>query len=148
MRRRTGERLPETMPAFVRFAPSEMERVPRAYIVQDARGRVADVFRAHGIAFTETDLSTALRPGQEWFALDSLSVSPRAFQNVRMQTAVGRWTPGGAPPIAARTPAVRVEPVGPLARVVFMLCEPRSPDGLVAWGLAGDADDLGIWRLP
>ena len=147
MRRDTGERLPETMPAYVRFAAATTEAVPTAYYVErsDAVERVLD---AHGIAYT---LDAPWGVARQRFALDSLTVAERPFQGVRMQTAHGRWQDvvpeaGPAPRLAAR---LRVDMDQPLARVAFMLLEPTSPDGLVAWGLLREQGGvLGVERVP
>ena len=142
MRRSTGERMPETMPAVVRFAASERERVPSAYFVRDPDGRVADVLDAHGIAH-----APAARPaGAEVFAVAGVEVASAPFQGVRMQRADGRWVPAGAPDRPGGL--LRVEPRGPLARVAFMLLEPRSSDGLVAWGVLTEAGGIEIYRVP
>lgn len=147
MRRDTGERIRESMPAFVRFAASTSEPVPAAYYVERTDA-VQAVLDAHGIV---TTLDALWGVARQRFAVDSVSVAARPFQGVRMQTAHGRWVevePESGPPprLAAR---IRVDMDQPLARVAFMLLEPTSPDGLVAWGvLAESGGALGIERVP
>ena len=136
MRRRTGEREPETMPAFVAFRASERERVPTAYFVR-ATDAVLATLDAHGADVVIAPVPAA----HERFRADSVRVSDRPFQGVRMRTADGAWVPATEPPPGRWA---RVEPVGPLARVVFMLLEPRSTDGMVAWAIAGPDDVLRV----
>ena len=145
---------PETMPAFTRFAPTETERVPRAYAVhfgphQDA---VMRLLRDHGVRF---ELGTVWGRARERFVVDSARVAARPYNGQRMQEVWGRWTPvagetGDPPRLAA---ALIVPTDQPLGRLVATLLEPRADDGIVAWGLvpvadlvAGDA--LPVERLP
>jgi len=140
MYQRRDVRTPEAMPAYVRFAPAESVEAPQAYLV---RGRsmqaVTRLLEGHGIQF-ERDASPA-GPRQR-FRLDSLQTSQRPFQNVRMQEAFGAW--GDAD--GDRSPGVLVPVDQPLGRLVVMLLEPRSDDGVLAWGLL--AEDLADGRVP
>ena len=136
MRRRIADRLPETMPVFISFEAAESERVPCAYYIRGGLGSAAaQTLAAHDIRLETVD---RLPAPVEAFVAERVDVAERPFQGVRMRTAHGRW--GTSPAPALDGPWVRVEPTGPLARVVFMLLEPRSSDGLVAWGLAEPAD--------
>jgi hypothetical protein len=121
---------PERMPAFVRFAASERERVPAAYLVPDTARAVLALLDHHGIRHEPS----ALAPGTavQLFEVDSVRVAERPFQNRRGQEAWGRWGalndgPGGR---YRRVPLDQ-----PLGRLAFALLEPRSDDGVVAWGL-------------
>ena len=142
MRRDTGERIREMMPAFARFGAATSEAVPVAYYVERSQ-RVRDVLDAHGIAYS-FDVSWGL--ARQRFVLDSLTVAERPFQDVRMQTAHGRW--GGVEPETGRAPRlaarIRVDLDQPLGRVAFMLLEPTSPDGLVAWGVLREQEGGGL----
>ena len=135
MLQRRDVRRPETMPAFVRFEASETTTAPDRYVVQgehkDAVRRLLDV---HGIAYAEDFVWGVAR---EAFRVDSVRVAERPFQDVRMQEVWGEWvavaTETGPPPRLAPSLVV---PVGqPLGRLVVALLEPRSDDGVVAWGV-------------
>lgn len=156
MLRNTGEVVRETMAAFVRFTASETTRAPRAYVVSslsDSIGDVAALLDAHGIQYEEAFPETMDREG---FRIDSASVAARPSQGVRMQEVYGSWVPfpADAVPSDVVIPPSLVVPVDqPLGRLVVALLDPRSDDGVVAWGIV-PADDLGpgyfvpIYRLP
>lgn len=145
---------PETMPAFIRFAPTETERVPSAYIVHFGphQEAVMRLLRDHGIRF---DLGTVWGRDREQFVVDSVRVATRTYNGQQMQEVWGRWTPvGGETGDPPRLAAALIVPTDqPLGRLVAALLEPRADDGIVAWGLvpvadlvAGDA--LPVERLP
>ena len=129
-------RVPETMPAFVRFEASETVTAPRAYVVHFGphQAAVRDLLRLHGVRY---DTAFVWGTARERFVLDSLTVAERPFQGVRMQEAFGAWQPvpaeTGPPPRLA--PALVVPVAQPLGRLAAALLEPRSDDGVVAWGL-------------
>ena len=142
MYERRDVREPERMPAYVRFAPSESVTAPAMYVVRgDARDRVADLLDAHGIAYRRAG---APRGDREAFRLDSVRTAERAFQGVRMQEAFGTWEPVSDDAAGGEGLVVPVDQ--PLGRLVVMLLEPRSDDGLVAWGVLADA--LADGRVP
>ncbi|WP_412067447.1 M14 family zinc carboxypeptidase [Rubrivirga sp. IMCC43871] len=143
--RRQPARTPERMPAFVRFAPSETVRAPAAYVVRgDAAPAVRALLDIHGIQY-QTGIEAGARDG---FRLDSVRTAERAFQQVAMQEAFGEWERTSQP----ADPAALVVPVGqPLGRLAVALFEPRSDDGLVAWGMfraALAADGYPVERIP
>jgi len=120
---------PETMPALVRFAPTETERAPSAYLVPPGLTEVVELLDLHGI-----ESYPARTTGQpvDVFSVDSVQVAERAFQDRRGQTLFGYY--GTLNDAAAQN--VLVVPVNqPLGRLVFMLLEPRSDDGIVAWAV-------------
>ncbi len=133
---RRDVRTPETMPAFVRFAASETVVAPQAYVVHFGphQAAVRDLLDLHGIQYrTEAVWGVA----RQRFAIDSVRVASRPFQNVAMQEVFGRWeavaAETGAMPRLA--PAL-VVPVGqPLGRLAVALLEPRSDDGVIAWAI-------------
>jgi hypothetical protein len=151
---RDDSRLAETMPAFVRFAPTETGRVPSAYVVHFGphQKAVADLLRDHGIRF---ELGIVWGRDRERFVVDSTRVASRPYNGQTMQEVWGRWTPvagetGDPPRLAA---ALIVPTDQPLGRLVATLLEPRSDDGIVAWGLvpvadAAAGDTLPVERLP
>lgn len=146
MYERRDVRRPERMPAYVRFAPSETVTAPSLYVVRgEAMDPVADLLDAHGIAYRRAGVPPGPR---QQFRVDSVRTAGRAFQDVRMQEVFGAWEPASD---EAAGEALVVPVDQPLGRLVVMLLEPRSDDGLVNWGvLAGSLADgrVPIERIP
>ncbi|MCH7639591.1 MAG: M14 family metallopeptidase [Bacteroidetes bacterium] len=120
---------PEMMPALVRFTPTETERAPSAYFVPPNLTEVVELLDLHGI-----DYYAARTTGQpvDVFSIDSVQVAERSFQDRRGQTLFGYYGTLNDP--CAQD--MLVVPVNqPLGRLVFMLLEPRSDDGIVAWAV-------------
>ena len=152
--RRQDVRRVERMPAYVRFVPSETTVAPLAYVLRPSTSldAIRDLLDAHGIQYRQEALRGTPR---EQFQVDSLRIADRPFQNVRMQEVWGRWMPvapetGPAPGLA---PALIVPTDQPLGRLVVALLDPRSDDGIVAWGLLPLAEvaagqSLPIERIP
>ena len=146
MYQRRDVRTPEAMPAYVRFAPSETVTAPTAYLISgEVADEVAPLLDAHGVQY---------RPGRfpegrhQRFRVDSVRTAARAFQDVRMQEVFGAWEDASA---GASEAGLLVPVDQPLGRLVVMLLEPRSDDGLVAWGVLADAlaaDRVPIQRIP
>ena len=135
--RRRDVRTPETMPAFVRFAATETTVAPEAYLVTgEHRAAVRRLLDAHGVRYRDDAGGGA---GTEAFRVDSVRVADRPFQNVYGQEVWGRWEPASAAPPG---PALVVPVDQPLGRLVAALLEPRSDDGVVAWG----GVPAGAWR--
>ena len=142
MLQRRDVRRPETMPAFVRFAATETTVAPERYVVQgEHKEAVRRLLDAHGVAYAEAFVWGEAR---EAFRVDSVRVAERPFQGVQMQEVWGRWEPvpaeAGPPPRLAPSLVVPVDQ--PLGRLVVALLEPRSDDGVVAWGIVPAA----AWR--
>ncbi len=138
MYQRRDARTPEAMPVFSRFGATETERVPAVYVIPRSQKAVLELLAAHGIR-TQGFFST---PGTlQQFRVDSVRVADRAFQGVRAQESFGAWEPLGAGLTSLdpdRYVFVRMDQ--PLARVAFMLLEPRSDDGVVHWAIVPLAD--------
>ena len=135
MLRRRDVRIPETMPAFVRFAATETTVAPERYVVQgEHREAVRRLLDAHGIAYTEEFFWGEDR---EAFRVDSVRVAERPFQNVYVQEVWGRWeaVPGETGPPPRLGPSLVVPVDQPLGRLVVALLEPRSDDGVAAWAV-------------
>ncbi|MDX1418792.1 MAG: M14 family metallopeptidase [Rubricoccaceae bacterium] len=131
MLRRRDVRTPERMPAYVRFAPVETERVPVAYFVPGTREEVIDLLDLHGIHYRP-----AAPPEEgEAFEIDSVEVASQPFQGRLARRLHGRHVPLAGPDGA---PGVLVPMNQPLARLAFSLLEPRSDDGLAAWAVLPD----------
>ncbi len=140
MLQRRDVRVPETMPAYVRFGPEETVVAPALYLVaEDAADAVADLLDAHGIAYRRGAFPSS---GRQRFRLDSVRTAERPFQNVRQQEVFGAWEPASG----AGGSGLIVPVDQPLGRVAVMLFEPRSDDGLVTWGVVADA--LAAGRVP
>ena len=119
----------EVMPALVRFTATETERAPSAYLVPPGLTEVVELLDLHGI-----DYYTARTTGRpvDVFSIDSVQVAERSFQDRRGQTLFGYYGTLNDP--CAQD--MLVVPVNqPLGRLVFMLLEPRSDDGIVAWAV-------------
>ena len=131
MYQRREVRTPEVMPVFSRFGATEKEVVPGGYLVPESATAVLDLLRAHGI---RTEAPQRLRTVEQ-FQLDSVQVASRPFQNVRQQEAFGQWAPLDNVRDPGVPSGVWVPMDQPLARVAFMLLEPRSDDSVVNWAL-------------
>jgi hypothetical protein len=129
---RTDTQTPTEMYEFGTFRPVEREVVPQYYLVPPGMDELVDLLDAHGIQHMQVqspmELSTV-----ETFLIDSLTTSEREYQGHRAQQVVGRYVEGGTESLETGTVVVPMDQ--PLARVAFLLLEPRSDDGLVAWGL-------------
>ncbi len=88
---------------------------------------------AHGIAFREMTEPPAR---VETFRITASRQAEREFQGHRERTVEGRWeaAPGGPPADSVMVPMDQ-----PLARLAFLLLEPRSDDGLVTWNVLDEA---------
>jgi len=128
--RRTDDQTPTEMYEFGTFQPTERERVPAAYYVPPGLQAVQELLVAHGIRFEMME-APAERPVQE-FVVDSLASAPREYEGHLGQEVWGAYRED-ARVLEAGT--MRVPMDQPLARVAFGLLEPRSDDGVVAWGL-------------
>jgi len=134
MLHRSGTAHAETMPDYTTFEGTEFERVPRAYYVPAGLRAVLERLAAHGVRTTA--LETPLASSVERFRIDSTWTAARAFQGHRERQVRGAWEVV-ADTLPAGTVVVPMDQ--PLARVVFLLLEPRSDDGLVDWNVMDDA---------
>ena len=142
---------PEMMTDFSTFESAMDETAPSAYYIpatliagnaaQNARltGSLADKLAAHGIKVTRLTAATTVKAEQ--FAISGNKQAERPFQEHRMRTLDGEWTPAADMTLDAGTIVVPV--AQPLGRLAFYLLEPRSDDGWVTWNvldaLLGDA---------
>ncbi len=129
MRRRTDEHRPETMHEYGAFTATATEKVPAAYLVPSSLRSVIEKLTVHGIAFRELD--SAWRGSVEMFRIESSTEAEREFQGHRERAVTGAWL---ASDVESELPDMLLVPMNqPLARLAFMLLEPRSDDGLVNW---------------
>ncbi|MEL6615144.1 MAG: M14 family metallopeptidase [Bacteroidota bacterium] len=125
-------RTPETMPVFSRFNPTETQTVPPGYAVPTSARGVLELLAFHGIEFED---AVPLARWEE-FEMDSVRTSPRAYEGVFQQEAFGEWVSYvNVDEPQAPANSVWVPMDQPLARLAFMLLEPRSDDGVVNWAI-------------
>jgi hypothetical protein len=136
---RTDTQRPTQMYEFGTFRPTEWETVPPAYYISPETvgelAEVIDLLEAHGIRVDTLDAPMEF-PAVEWFGVDSVTTSPREYQGHFAQEVFGAYHHGDFAKLEAGTVMIPMDQ--PLARVAFTLLEPRSDDGLVAWGLISD----------
>ncbi len=134
MRVRTDVRRPKMMYDYGTFKPTETEIVPAAYIIPDTP-ELADAIaklRAHGVQVVAARGSRTI----ERFAIDSTRIAARENQGHRERTVFGKWQAGGT---VNTSGSLMVSMNQPLARLAFLMLEPRSDDGLVDWNFVDKA---------
>jgi len=142
MRRRVnGSERRVTMPHDGKIVASETSLAPRAYVLPAAapddanaarmRASVIDRLEAHGIRSFTTASEQTLEG--ERFRIETSTQDEELSQLThKLRTLTGAWEP-----IEQALPAgALVVPMDqPLARLAFVLLDPRSDDGLMAWNL-------------
>ena len=96
-----------------------------------AMASVVDRLEAHGVRFFKTEQEMAFKG--ERFVIATNVLAEREYQGThKMRTLTGRWEA-----VEQTVPAGSlVVPMNqPLARLAFMLFDPRSDDGLMAWNI-------------
>jgi hypothetical protein len=92
---------------------------------------VVDRLEAHGVTFFKTEKEMSFKG--ERFVIDSNVLADREYQGThKMRTLTGKWET-----VEQTIPAGSlVVPMDqPLARLAFILFDPRSDDGLMAWNI-------------
>ena len=92
---------------------------------------VIDRLEAHGIRYYKTEKDQPFKG--ERFVIDTNVLADREYQGThKMRTLTGKWET-----VEQTVPAGSlVVPMDqPLARLAFMLFDPRSDDGLMAWNI-------------
>jgi len=132
---RTDTQTPTEMYEFGTFRPTEWETVPEAYFIPPELAQVGELLAAHGVkTITVHEVPAGVQV--EAFHIDSLFTSEREYQGHFAQEVWGSYGRSQAGALAPGTVMVPMDQ--PLARVAFSLLEPRSDDGLVAWGHISD----------
>ena len=131
MRRRLDVRKPEMMHAYLSFEASESTQAPYAYLVPATLRLVVDRLEAHGVSFSS--LKEAAAVNAERFLIASSTVAEREYQGHRMRTITGGWEAAAEQNLPAGTIVAPLDQ--PLGRLIVLLLEPRSDDGLAAWNL-------------
>ena len=92
---------------------------------------VADRLEAHGIAYTRTD--TDMTFTGERFRIATNTVADREYQGThKARTLTGAWEPTQET-LPAGSLIISMEQ--PLARLAFLLLDPRSDDGFMWWNI-------------
>ena len=130
MLHRTATRRPEMMPDYTTFEGTEFERVPRSYFVPPALTAVIERLAAHGVRTTRLAQSQVITV--ERFRIDSSWTAAREFQGHKERQLRGAWE---AVQDSLPVGTVVVAMDQPLARLAFILLEPRSDDGLLDWNV-------------
>ena len=133
MLRRRDVRTPTTMYEYGTFASTESARAPAAYLLPAQWTNVAENLSAHGIQLRTLEAARDL--GVEVFRVDSTRVAERAFEGRLERTVWGVYREEGRL-VPAGTIVVPLDQT--LGRLAFYLLEPRSDDGLLAWGALDD----------
>lgn len=156
-----GSERVETMPHYGWIEATEASRAPRAFIVPatlpglsaspPAPGpggppslggpprppmtrlvsSVVDRLEAHGIRFTRT--AAASRATVERFRIATSTVDERDFEGHKLRTLTGAWETSAEVDLPAGSLVIPMDQ--PLARLAFLLLDPRSDDGLMAWNV-------------
>ncbi|HEX9710279.1 MAG TPA: M14 family metallopeptidase, partial [Candidatus Thermoplasmatota archaeon] len=140
--RRLDVSRPTTMWEYGTFQATDSARAPAEYYVPQELSVAVERLQAHGVRMERLPEERTF--AVEEFVLDSSTVAPREFQGHNERTVFGAYR------LVTRTlPAgtVVVDLAQPLGRLAFYLLEPRSDDGLVAWGLLDDALEDGTYPV-
>jgi len=133
MLQRRPEVLPEMLPLYDRFAPTETIPIPRGYLIPAELDRVRDLLEVHGIPCVPVEAGLQLEV--ERFRIDSVAVADQPYQGHREQEVWGTYE---RQTLTAPAGSCLVTIDGRTGRLAALLLEPRSDDGLVAWGLLED----------
>jgi Zinc carboxypeptidase len=126
---RTGEIVRVKMMDYGIFAATERSDVPAAYLIDAAAHDAIRTLQTHGV-IVET-LAAETKLDVEQFVISDAAHAEQEFQKYHELTLTGKWK-SRSEAFPAGTYLVRMNQ--PLARLAFYLLEPRSDDGLFAWG--------------
>jgi hypothetical protein len=144
MYRRVDVKKPELMYEYGTFETTETERVPKAYYIPAKLEAAIERLEAHGIRVSRLASDEPLQ--LEQFRIDKNTTEPRAFQNHQERTVEGAYEPIDQT-LPAGTAVVSMDQ--PLARLAFLLLEPRSDDGLLDWNVLDDVvKDAKYYPIP
>jgi hypothetical protein len=127
--KRADVRRPERMYEWGTFRATESEVAPSAYIVTERIPAVLSNLDGHGIRYEVLSAATTVQA--ETFRTDSTRIAANESEGHRMRTVFGSWQPAGTVNVAAG--AIRIPMNQPLARLAFILMEPRADDSLTTW---------------
>jgi hypothetical protein len=95
---------------------------------------VIDRLEAHGVKFFRTAQDTTVKG--ERFRIASNTAETQEYQAHKMRTITGTWEPAD---LAVPAGSIVVPMDQPLARLAFLLFDPRSDDGLMTWNLLDES---------
>ena len=103
---------------------------------------VVDRLEAHGIAYYKTTKDTPVKGDR--FKIEATQTEEREYQGThKLRTLTGAWE---ATEQSLPVGSLVVPMDQPLARLAFMLLDPRSDDGLMAWNILDPV--LGVTPAP
>lgn len=143
--KRTGEIVPVTMTDYGIFEVTEKSEVPYAYALEpDAARAVLANLQTHGIIVETLTRETTLDVSQ--FVIKDTARAENEFQGHHELTLTGKWK---TREITLPSGSAIIRTNQPLGRLAFYLLEPRSDDGLFAWGLFEDVtrDVAPVYRV-
>ncbi len=92
---------------------------------------VTDRLEAHGIRFLRTEKDQIIKG--ERFKIESSTLAEREYQGThKMRTLTGKWE-ATEQTLPAGSLVIPMDQ--PLARLAFLLFDPRSDDGFMAWNI-------------
>ncbi len=156
-RRKNGSERVETMPHFGLVEPTETSLAPRAFVIpapipgvlpsptptpagppfgptRDPATRmmasIIDRLEVHGVKYFKTSSETTIET--ERFRIESSKTDEREFEGHKLRTLTGAWERADQ---ALGAGSLVIPMDQPLARLAFLLLDPRSDDGLMAWNI-------------
>lgn len=156
-RRKNGSERVETMPHYGLIEPTETSLAPRAFVVpapvpgalpsptpapagppfgptRDPATRmmasIIDRLEVHGVKYFKTSSETTIQA--ERFRIESSKTDEREFEGHKLRTLTGAWETADQ---AFGAGSLVIPMDQPLARLAFLLLDPRSDDGLMAWNI-------------
>jgi hypothetical protein len=133
---------PTSMREYGTFMASDTEVAPATYYVPPEADVILDRLLAHGVRMRELGAPETVQG--EVFLIDAVDVAANPFQGHNEVTLSGAWT---AETLRLPAGTREVTLTQPLGRLAFYLLEPRSDDGLVAWGLVDDLEPGGRYPV-
>ncbi len=129
------------MPVYDRFKVSRTASLPAAYLMPAECTAAVHLLRRHGVVVERIGAWSG--PVREFTVTES-DEARSAFQGHRLVRLEGRFTEAQ---VSVPAGAYLVRTGQPLARLIFLLLEPESLDGLGAWQLLGWEAKVGA-RFP
>jgi hypothetical protein len=118
-----------TVPYLALATPKRTIALPAGYVIPPGNDEAVRNLQAHGISVER--LLAPCRLAAETFAVDKIEPAKAMFQGHYLLTFAGRYESGEVDVPAG---SVFVDMHQPLARLIPVLLEPESVDGLGAWG--------------
>ncbi len=100
---------------------------------------VLDRLEGHGVKYFRTSQEMTVKG--ERFRIESNTAETQEYQNHKMRTVTGKWE---ASEVTVPAGSIVIPMDQPLARLAFLLFDPRSDDGFMTWNLL----DENLGRTP